>query len=137
MYLLSQVAKNAKHELDQRLARRGLRLRHMAVLAALEDRASPSQLELGRLLGLDPSDVTTTVEDLVAAGFVHRHVDRTDRRRRVVSISEAGVAELATLVGIAERVGDEVLHPLSATRRRSMHADLVRVLAALDAMDGG
>src|SRR4029078_7376510 len=70
-YLLSQTAKLAKRELDHRLSARGLRLRHMSVMASLDD-GEASQLDLARRLHLDPSDVTATVDELETDSFTKR-----------------------------------------------------------------
>lgn len=133
-YLLSQTAKIAKRQLDDRLAARGLRLRHMAVLAVLAE-APSAQLEVGRRLDLDPSDVTSTVDDLEARGMVERTVDPSDRRRRLVALTRAGRRELTQLERIAGSLADTLLGPVSERRRRQLHDDLVRVLVAHDARE--
>jgi DNA-binding MarR family transcriptional regulator len=131
-YLLSQTAKIAKRELDDRLAERGMRLRHMSVLAAV-DEGPATQLELSRRLDLDPSDVTATVDDLESAGFVGRQADEADRRRKIVALTRSGRRELATLDRTARRLADDLLDPVPERRRQQLHDDLRRVLVAHDA----
>ena len=130
-YLLSQTARIAKRELDDRLAERGMRLRHMAVLAVLEE-APTTQLELGRRVHLDPSDVTATVDDLEARELAARTLDPTDRRRKVVTLTSAGRREISRLDRIARRLADALLEPVPERRRRQLHEDLLRVLRAHD-----
>jgi MarR family transcriptional regulator, lower aerobic nicotinate degradation pathway regulator len=129
-YLLSRVARLGKRTLDARLAERGLRLRHVAVLAAAAESGPTGQLTLGRHVRLDPSDVTATVDDLVAAGLVTRDVDPADRRRRLVTPTEAGRRTLVEVRTLAAEVADELLAPLDAERRRQLHRDLRTVLDA-------
>jgi DNA-binding MarR family transcriptional regulator len=131
-YLLSQTAKIAKRELDQALAERGMRLRHMAVLALL-DEGPITQLELGRRLALDPSDVTATVDDLEAAGLAARTLDQTDRRRKIVSLTSGGRREIDDLDEMARALADTLLEPIPERRRRQWHQDLLLVLRARDA----
>jgi DNA-binding MarR family transcriptional regulator len=131
-YLLSQTAKAAKRELDEALATRGMRLRHMAVLAVLDD-APTTQLELGRRLDLDPSDVTGTVDALEARALVSRALDPADRRRKLVSLTTSGRREIAHLDRMARRLADALLAPVPERRRRQLHEDLLRVLRARDA----
>ena len=143
-YLLSQTARSVKQNLDQQLALRGVRLPHMAVLADLaSERRSitgegtdpaavtpgPSQLEVGRRLSIDPSDMTAVVDCLESLGYVARTVDPTDRRRRCLRLSAAGSRFLGELMEVAEAVANEMLAPLAADRRTAFLADL-QVLGA-------
>jgi DNA-binding MarR family transcriptional regulator len=128
VYLLSRVGRLGKHALDDRLAERGLRLRHMAVLAALADSGAASQLALGRSVRLDPSDTTTTLDDLQRLGFVERSVDPVDRRRRLVALTPQGRAGLDEMCALAGEVADGLLAPLDPAERTALHDVLRRVL---------
>ena len=133
-YLLSQTAKAAKRDLDDRLAAEGFRLRHMSVLAVL-DEAPATQLELGRRLAMDPSDVTATVDDLEKGKLASRSMDLTDRRRKVVTLTAAGLKKLEWMQQAAQDLCDELLEPVPERRRTQLHQDLQRVLLARDARD--
>jgi DNA-binding MarR family transcriptional regulator len=130
-YLLSQTSKIANRELDERLAERGMRLRHMAVLAVV-DEGPTTQSELSRRLELDPSDVTATVDDVESAGFVVRQIDEADRRRKIVVLTASGRRELNAQDRIARRIAERLLEPVPERRRRQLHEDLRRVLTASD-----
>ena len=130
VYLLSQTARLGKRTLDDRLVERGLQLRHMAVLAALADGGSTSQLELARRLRIDPGDMTAIIDGLEGQSLVTRTVDPGDRRRRVIRSTRAGTVRLKQLVKLAEEVADDLLAPLSPARRRRLHEDLTVVLRA-------
>ncbi|XIE81899.1 MarR family winged helix-turn-helix transcriptional regulator [Streptomyces sp. SBR177] len=126
-YLLSRVGKTARGRLATRLAGRGLRLWDMAVLAALADFGPHAQRELVVRLGVDASDMTKVIDQLAAAGWVERARDPRDRRRVSVSLTPAGRTALAALDAEARAVQDEVLAPLDAEERRTLHALLLRV----------
>ena len=128
-YLLSQTAKVAKRDLDARLSARGLRLRHMAVLTAV-DEGPASQLEFSRRLDMDPSDMTATIDDLEASRLVARRTDPADRRRKLVTLTRPGRTELGRLDAIAREAAESLLAPVPASRRRQLHDDLRRVLEA-------
>jgi DNA-binding MarR family transcriptional regulator len=130
-YLISQTARVAKRELDHRLRARGLRLRHMLVMAALYD-GEATQLELGRRLDLDPSDVTATVDDLENARFATRRTDPADRRRKLVTLTTRGQRELDTLEGIARDIEERLLEPLEPEHRARLGRDLAAALQASD-----
>jgi DNA-binding MarR family transcriptional regulator len=130
-YLLSQVAKVAKRDLDDRLADKGLRLRHMAVLAVVEE-GPASQLDLGRRLAMDPSDVTATVDGLEATRLVARSTDPADRRRKLVTLTAAGRKRLDWAERVARELCDELLEPVPERRRAQLHRDLHQVLLTRD-----
>ncbi|MFJ9950056.1 MarR family winged helix-turn-helix transcriptional regulator [Kitasatospora sp. NPDC091207] len=124
-YLLSRIGRTARTRLAERLAGRGLRLWDMAVLAALADFGPHAQRDLVRRLGVDPSDLAKVADRLATAGCVERVRDGADRRRVSVSITATGRAVLAELDAEARAVQDEVLAPLDAQERRTLH-DLLR-----------
>ncbi|GAA4881029.1 MarR family winged helix-turn-helix transcriptional regulator [Kitasatospora terrestris] len=130
-YLLSRVGKAARTALGERLAERGLRLWHMAVLAALDDFGPHAQRDLAARLRIDPSDLAKAVDQLAAAGQVERSRDPADRRRVSVTITPVGRAALAELDGEARQVQEELLAPLDPAERAQLHALLGRIFDAL------
>jgi DNA-binding MarR family transcriptional regulator len=126
-YLLSLTGKAARGRLAERLAGQGLRLWHMAVLAALADFGPQAQRDLCARLSVDPSDMAKVVEQLARGGHVERTRDAADRRRVVVALTGEGRALLDRLTADAERVQDELLAPLDAGERAELHALLVKV----------
>lgn len=126
-YLLSLTGKAARGRLAEKLAGQGLRLWHMAVLAALADFGPQAQRGLCARLSVDPSDMAKVIEQLARGGHVERTRDPADRRRVVVALTDDGRALLDRLTADAERVQDEVLAPLNAGERAELHALLVKV----------
>lgn len=100
---------------------------HFRVLAALDQDGPSSQAAIGHIAGMDRSDVTATIDNLASWGLVTRVLDPADRRRNVVSITDAGVARLKELDATLARVQDAVLQPLTAQER----ATLLQLLAKL------
>lgn len=135
-YLLSRVGKAARARVVVRLAGRGLRLPHMAVLAALADFGPQVQRVLAARLAIDPSDLVKALDDLAADGLVARARDTADRRRVTVTITEAGRATLGGLAGEAAAVRDELLAPLDPRERALLHELLAKVFAHLHGPGG-
>jgi MarR family transcriptional regulator, lower aerobic nicotinate degradation pathway regulator len=131
-YLLSRTGKAARGALAARLAEQGLRLWHMAVLAALADFGPHAQRELAARLSIDPSDVVKVVDELAEPGYVERERDPGDRRRVLVTLTPAGRTALAGLNDQAAAVRDAVLAPLDPRERATLHALLSRVYAGLE-----
>ncbi|WP_033825220.1 MarR family winged helix-turn-helix transcriptional regulator [Kitasatospora sp. MBT63] len=130
-YLLSRTGKAARGLLAARLARRGLRLWHMAVLAALADFGPHAQRELAVRLSVDPSDITKVVDDLAAATWVERTRDPADRRRVRVHATPAGLTALTELQAEAEAVQATLLTPLTPAERTQLTDLLRRVFETL------
>ncbi|GAA4992737.1 MarR family winged helix-turn-helix transcriptional regulator [Kitasatospora paranensis] len=126
-YLLSRTGKAARGRLTERLAARGLRLWHMAVLAALTDFGPHVQRALATRLSVDPSDIAKVVDELAAAGWVGRTRDPADRRRVRVTVTPEGRTALAALRSDAEAVQDDLLAPLDDAERDQLTALLRRV----------
>lgn len=96
----------------------GLRGYHYRLLAALEQWGPASQADLGRDTGIDRSDVTAALTDLESRDLVSREVDPRNRRRKIVSITEAGSVMLTRLDAVLDEIQQELLAPLSADERK-------------------
>ncbi|GAA4040302.1 MarR family winged helix-turn-helix transcriptional regulator [Nonomuraea soli] len=129
-YLLSRAGKSARARVAVHLAAEGLRLWHMAVLAALADFGPHVQGDLAARLGIDRSDMVKVVDELSEAGFVERTRDPADRRRVHVSLTPAGEAALRRLVSDAGAVDDSLLRPLDPEERATLRTLLLKILAA-------
>lgn len=128
--LVNQTALLADRATEQALADTGSRRYHYAVLTTLREAGAASQAELGRRTGIDRSDMVAVLNDLVARRFADRTADPDDRRRNIVTLTEAGGAHLDELDRRLDRAQDELLAALSATERRTLVALLTRILDA-------
>lgn len=101
-----------------------------ALLAIDPARPQPMR-ELARAMNCDPSYITSMVDDLERGGYARRELATTDRRVKIVALTEAGVAALG-------RARAELLAPppqLGALTRPDQRA-LARLLrTALDEPD--
>ncbi|PTW59026.1 DNA-binding MarR family transcriptional regulator [Breoghania corrubedonensis] len=98
----------------------GLTPTQFAVMARLTELGSVSQNQLGRTVGLDVATTKGVVDRLHARGLIETARDPNDRRRQMISLSEAGwhLFEENALIGI--EVSNETLAPLTQSERRSL-----------------
>ena len=88
--LLVKLADDVMARAEDPLAALGLSGRQYTVLAILSADAPPSQLELAGMCGLLPAQIVTVIDELERRGFVARQRSESDRRRSVVTLTEAG-----------------------------------------------
>lgn len=100
--------------LQQELAISG---RDYSALAVIEHDHPRSQLELARLMGKAPAICVGMLDDLEAQGLVARLRDPQDRRRSVVTLTDAGRRKLADADALAHRLETELLGDLSPDDR--------------------
>jgi DNA-binding MarR family transcriptional regulator len=100
-----------------------------AALAALEEFGPLSQADIGRRLGLDRNDVNGILTRLDSRGRVDRRPDPADRRRNIVTLTDAGHRYLNALQHKAHAVQAELLAGLDTTEQRQLQALLDKVLA--------
>ncbi|MBF6192199.1 MarR family transcriptional regulator [Nocardia sp. CDC186] len=126
-WLLTQLAVHAHRLASDSFAEAGARGYHFRILAALEEFGAASQADLGRRCNMDRSDVVAAINELAGPGFVERTPDPDDRRRNIVTLTEAGERQLRRIDRALDKAQDDLLGPLSAEDR----ADLTRLLARL------
>ena len=108
----------------------GLRSYHYRLLCALEESGPIGQAELGRITGIDPSDVVAILNDLERPGLIARTTDPQNRRRNVVTMTTAGAKRLAELELIVTDVQEELMAALSPTQRAQFVRLIRKILAA-------
>jgi DNA-binding MarR family transcriptional regulator len=84
-------------------------------------------------LGYDPSAIVSLVDDLQRLELAERRPDPNDRRNRIVVLTEAGRRLLRESEQDGARVTDELLAPLGAQERRTLHDLLLRIAEPSDA----
>ncbi|MGH3223827.1 MAG: MarR family winged helix-turn-helix transcriptional regulator [Streptosporangiaceae bacterium] len=106
----------------------GLSLARTKVLRRLHERGPTRQNVLAAELGLAPHSITDIVDGLERAGMAERRADPTDRRAKLVAITDAGEAGLDVANATRERLLTEIFGALS-------EADLATFLRLLDSLD--
>jgi DNA-binding MarR family transcriptional regulator len=104
-----------------------LRPRQLLALTLLDEHGPVTQQVLGEMLRLDPSNVVGLLNELEERQLVTRRRDPADRRRHIVELSAAGTCELTRTSSQLRQAEDELLRPLSAQERATLHKLLVRV----------
>jgi len=126
--LLTHTAMHADRLVNEGLAGADARKWHYAVLVSLRELGPASQATLSRRSGIYRSDLVAVINELADAGHVERAPDPADRRRNVITITEAGRAHLGRLDELLATVQDELLAPLDPAERDQLTRLLTRLL---------
>jgi len=104
-------------------------MKGLYVLGAAAEGDAHNQIELARRFGIDRTVMVRLVDDLERVGLVERRPDPADRRARLVTATERGVATHGAVRERLDMVADHVLAPLSSAQR-GVFADMLRRVAA-------
>jgi MarR family transcriptional regulator for hemolysin len=134
--LLNQAGHVMSNRLAAALAEVDLTPRMQCVLVhALEQERT--QIQLAALADLDKTTMVSTVDDLEGRGFAERRPSATDRRARIIAVTEKG--RLAAEEG--QRIVDEVhaaaLDALPSTERAALAAALDLLVTGPAPLPGG
>lgn len=101
-----------------------------AVLSAVRASPGPDQATLAGLVALDQATLGGVVSRLLKKGFLTRRIKETDRRSRLLVITEKGLAELEACEPVVDRVQNRILAGLSAPEREQFMDLLAKAVAA-------
>jgi DNA-binding MarR family transcriptional regulator len=85
-------------------------------------------VQIGQRCGIDQSDMHAMVAELARQGHVERAPDPSDRRRNLITLTQAGRRRLEELDVALSAVQDNLFSALSATDRGHLTALLTKVL---------
>jgi DNA-binding MarR family transcriptional regulator len=98
------------------------------VLMCLGELGSLGQRHLAELIGIDPRNCVPIIESLAQRGLLSRESDASDRRRRVLGLTDGGKRLARDLTVIGDRIALDVLHPLKPAEQALLRRMLVTVL---------
>lgn len=115
--MLLHLASHAlETEMTARLAEVGITPRANCVLSSALDKEL-TQSELAELSNLDKTTMVVTVDALEKAGLAERRLSSTDRRARIIAVTDAGAELVARARRIVDSVYAEVLDSLPDRER--------------------
>ena len=126
-YLISRLGAMGQRRFAERMATLDLTPRMWGALNVLDHEGALSQHALGRCVGMDPSSMVSTIDELEAKALVERRRDPNDRRAYALHITDAGHDTLTQGRVLARAAQDELLGGLSAPERAQLHELLLRV----------
>lgn len=121
---VQRAARLVARRFDEALRPLGLTHGQFSLLNAL-NRPEPARIgSVAALLGMDRTTLTAALKPLERAGCVEVSVDPQDRRGRVLVLTAAGGALLASAVPVWKTTHAEIERPLSAGAPDRLRQDL-------------
>jgi len=106
----------------------GMSMARTKVLSRLHEQGPTRQNVLAAELGLSPHSITDIVDTLERLGHAERRPDPTDRRAKLVAITEAGEAGLEVAKATKQRLLQHIFGAMSEEDR----VTFIRLLDGLD-----
>ncbi|MQA27988.1 MAG: MarR family transcriptional regulator [Micromonosporaceae bacterium] len=126
-FLLAQAAHALQTELTAGLAALGISPRGHCVL----HRALPGDLtqsQLAELCNLDKTTMVVTIDELEREGLAERRPSSTDRRARIIAVTDAGKDITERGQAIVTRIHGDVLATLPGAERQAFVDALVHLV---------
>ncbi|MFD5555043.1 MarR family winged helix-turn-helix transcriptional regulator [Streptomyces sp. NPDC127068] len=118
-FLLDHTSHVLRTRMAAALGELGLTARMHCVLvhALAEER---TQIQLAELGGMDKTTMVVTVDALEDAGLAERRPSRTDRRARIIAVTEQGAEMARRSQEVADRVHRDALAALAEGERDAL-----------------
>jgi MarR family transcriptional regulator, transcriptional regulator for hemolysin len=127
-FLLDHTSHVLRTRMAAALAEIGLTARmHCVLVHALA--AERTQIELAEIGDMDKTTMVVTVDALERAGLAERRPSVTDRRARIIAVTEKGARMARRSQKIVDRVHGEVLGTLPADEREILLRAMNRLVA--------
>ncbi len=127
-YLSIRIGQITQRSFEEAIAPLGLRPQLFDVLAVVGHGGPLAQQAIGTILGIDPARMVALIDELEAADLVVRRADPSDRRRRLITLTDTGQHRLTTATEAATQIEAGLLANLSERQRQSLRSLLAQVV---------
>jgi DNA-binding MarR family transcriptional regulator len=120
-----------RHELEQALATHGLKMWEFKTLHILRRGGPPyraTATELATALDLSPAAMTKRLDNLEQDGYLRRSHDDADRRRVLITLTEAGMHAWENTISLQDRVERQLVDVLGPDEQDQLVSLLRRLL---------
>ena len=135
-HLYMQVHGRVHRLVDDAMTAGGASLSRTKVLSLLARRGPINQAAIAAELGFAPRSVTDLIDALEREGFAQRFDDPTDRRSRLIRITDSGSTTLESAMRIKTDLFEEIFAVLDPPSRTELFSLLETVHNSLSVQPG-
>ncbi len=129
--LIYEISRQMRKRLEQRAKGLGLTRAQWQALVKLKRNPDLSQAQLADMLDLEPITVSRLLDRMEEAGLITRRPHPTDRRVRLISVTDTAQPILDEFRVLVDDLHEEILGHLSAAERAGLIERLTEIRALL------
>ncbi|MBC9729053.1 MarR family winged helix-turn-helix transcriptional regulator [Streptomyces sp. TRM68367] len=120
-FLLARLGSLAARSWAAFLTGHGLTQGQYVVLVTIAEHGPQGQRRLAELVAIDARNIVAVLDSLAARGLIERRDHDTDRRRRIVALTDVGNALIDTIAATAATEQDQFLRALTHPDREHLN----------------
>ena len=130
-WLLADASRLIRKLADRRLSTIGLTRAQWQALGNLRRMGPLTQAALAEIMEVETATIARLIDRLEAAGWIERKPDASDRRVKVVSMTDKATAIMDEVGAIGQKLRDDMLIDLSQSEREKLVATLSTIKSRL------
>jgi DNA-binding MarR family transcriptional regulator len=131
-FLTIRLRNEFRIRLFERYARDGMTPTSGAILLCIEANPPLTQKSLSELFRMDPSDAVRILDELEQLNLVQRVPDPSDRRRKLLVLTDAGREQTVRCRQIMNAAEDDLLTAIDDRERDTLRTLLRKVISSVD-----
>ncbi len=136
-FIVNDISRLLREEFNRRVRGRGLTRAQWLLLYHVARRPGASQSELAASLQVEKITVSRQAARLESGGWLRRADDAQDSRAYRLNLTPRATRVISELAAVSERLRDEAMTGLSASRRAALIDDLLHIKSNLLGFEDG
>ena len=130
-YTLCRIARKIHYQVDEIFKPYGITVEQWAALKTIEEKAPLSQKQLSDNLEKNQNTVKALVTHLISKGWITRHLDPSDKRNQLLTLTETGQQITQELSFLDEKANLAFLQTFTAEENKTFSKLLAKIETSL------
>lgn len=133
-YLLMNISKQMKYQLNQALLQQGLTVQQWAVIQQLAQQIPLTAVTLSARLDMDKPTLSGIIKRLLDKQLIEKTSNPDDKRSQLLSLTDAGMTAAAAGKQTSDDLLDHVLGDLSPAEQTTLNHLLTKINASKETL---